>query len=74
MPDDAPVPTEYPPAIGRTATHALASAGLTRWDQLTAVRTADLLALHGVGPKAVRLLREGMAARGMAFADEASGR
>jgi predicted flap endonuclease-1-like 5' DNA nuclease len=73
VPEDAPVPTEYPPAIGATARRALAAEGLTRWDQLTDRHAADLLALHGVGPKAVRLLREGPAARGAAFADERPG-
>ncbi len=70
MPDDAPVPTEYPAAIGRTARRVLALEGYTRWEQLPALRAADLLALHGVGPKAVQILREELAARGLAFADE----
>ncbi|QCB94952.1 hypothetical protein [Cellulomonas shaoxiangyii] len=70
MPDDAPVPTQYPPAIGRTARRALALAGYTRWEQLPAVRAHDLLALHGVGPRAVGILREELAARGLSFAEE----
>ncbi|QGQ20685.1 hypothetical protein GC089_17730 [Cellulomonas sp. JZ18] len=70
MPDDAPVPTEYPAAIGRTARRALALAGYTRWDQLRHVRAAELLAIHGVGPAAVRILAEELAARGRSFADE----
>ncbi|WP_309133633.1 hypothetical protein [Cellulomonas sp.] len=70
MPEDVPVPTEYPPAIGRTARRALALAGYTRWEQLTHVRRSDLLAIHGVGPKVVRLLAEELAAQGRAFADD----
>ena len=31
---------------------------------------ADLLALHGVGPKAVALLRQTLAERGLAFRDD----
>jgi len=37
---------------------------------LTQVRAAELLKLHGVGPKAIRILRETLAAKGLAFADE----
>jgi hypothetical protein len=32
-------------------------------------RQEDLLALHGVGPKAVRLLSAALAEHGMSFAD-----
>jgi hypothetical protein len=32
-------------------------------------RSEDLLALHGVGPKAVRLLRAALAEHGMSFAE-----
>jgi predicted flap endonuclease-1-like 5' DNA nuclease len=56
------------PAIGRPATAALAAAGVTRLEQLTAWTERDLLALHGMGPKAVRILREALAARGLDLA------
>jgi predicted flap endonuclease-1-like 5' DNA nuclease len=55
------------PFIGGPARDALEVAGVTRLDQLPAWSEKDLLALHGVGPKAVRILREALAARGMAF-------
>ena len=54
----APPGGALPKAIGGPATGALQAAGLTTFD---AVRAADLdavLRLHGVGPKAVRILRE----------------
>jgi DNA-directed RNA polymerase alpha subunit len=57
------------PNIGAPATRALAAAGYTTLSQLTGVRERELLALHGVGPKAVRLLREALAERGLRFAD-----
>lgn len=50
--------SEQLPAIGRPATSALAAVGITRSSQLTDYSEQDLLALHGVGPKAIRLLRE----------------
>jgi hypothetical protein len=61
---------ELPSNIGRPATSALLDAGYVRLEQFDGVRTADLLKLHGVGPKAIRLLREALAERGLAFADQ----
>ena len=54
-----------PRSIGRPATNALAVFGVTRLDQVAEMTDAELLALHGVGPKAVRLLREELATRGL---------
>ncbi|MEU6643137.1 hypothetical protein ABZ863_11355 [Saccharomonospora sp. NPDC046836] len=48
---------DLPRAIGRPATQALTSAGITTLDQVTELTDAELLAMHGVGPKAVRVLR-----------------
>ncbi|MEK9518453.1 DNA-binding protein [Streptomyces sp. NPDC087908] len=56
--------TEFPRAIGAPATRALAAAGYTRLDQLAGVPAAQLAALHGVGPKALRVLGEVLAERG----------
>jgi len=61
--------TDFPPKLGKPAERALANAGYTRLDQLTAVREADLAKLHGMGPKALGQLRETLAAQGKAFAD-----
>ncbi len=58
-----------PAGIGRPATQALTSAGYTRLAQLTEVTERELLKLHGVGPKAVRILRERLGERGLAFRD-----
>ena len=54
--------------IGKPALQALTLKGYTRLEQLTTVSERDLLKLHGVGPKAVRILREAMAENGLAFA------
>jgi hypothetical protein len=67
-PQDSPVPTEYPQRLGRTARRELAVNGYIRYDQLTDVTAAQLLAIHGVGPKAIRILGEELAERGLAFA------
>ena len=49
---------DLPKGIGRPATRALTNAGVTTSAQVAALSDAELLAMHGVGPKAVRVLRE----------------
>lgn len=55
------------PSIGAPATRALAAIGVTRLDQVAALTEVELLALHGVGPRAVRILGEALVARGEGF-------
>lgn len=49
-----------PPEIGRPATNALLHAGYTTLAQVAKLSDAQLLALHGVGPAAVKRLREAL--------------
>ena len=58
------------PSIGSPATRALAEAGITTLEQVGQHRAADLLALHGVGPKAIAILRSALADRGETFPDD----
>ncbi|GIG88176.1 hypothetical protein [Plantactinospora endophytica] len=58
---------DLPKAIGRPATRALTGAGITTLDQVAELTEAELLAMHGVGPKAVRILGETLGATGRAF-------
>ena len=53
------------PSIGAPATRALAAEGIHDLDAVAAAEPDRLLALHGVGPKAIRILREALAARGV---------
>ncbi|MFD4370363.1 DNA-binding protein [Streptomyces sp. NPDC058486] len=55
--------TDFPRGVGAPATRALVAAGYTRLDQLADVPAAELAALHGVGPKALRVLGEALAER-----------
>lgn len=57
------------PPIGRPANSALLQAGITTLAQVATHSSAELIALHGVGPKAVRILATALAERGLAFAD-----
>ncbi len=58
------------PKIGTPATQALNGAGYYRLEQLTQVTEDELMALHGFGPKALRILREALAAQGLSFKSE----
>jgi hypothetical protein len=60
--------SDFPHGIGNPATRALEAAGYTRLKQLTNVSEAELLRLHGMGPKAVRILRETLEDKGWSFA------
>ncbi|WP_410870082.1 hypothetical protein [Nocardia sp. A7] len=66
---DAVVETEFPRGIGKVATRELASHGCTTYAHLTKVSAKELLAIHGVGPKSLRILGEELTARGLSFAD-----
>ena len=44
--------------MGRPALRAFTEAGYTTLEQLIAADPEELLALHGVGPKAIRILHE----------------
>jgi hypothetical protein len=60
--------SDFPREIGKPAWRALVGAGYLQLDQLTEVREADLLKLHGMGPKALGILRRTLEARGLSFA------
>lgn len=55
--------------LAAPAQRALANAGIGGIAELTRWREADLLALHGMGPNALRRLAAELAARGIGFAE-----
>ncbi|MDV7088545.1 helix-hairpin-helix domain-containing protein [Rhodococcus opacus] len=61
--------TEFPATMGKVSRRELASHGYTRFDQLTTVTAKELSKIHGVGPKAIRILEEELAERGLGFAN-----
>jgi hypothetical protein len=56
-----------PRGIGAPATRALAAAGYTELRQLAGVPRPELERLHGVGPKALRILQEELESRGLSL-------
>ena len=59
---------DLPGGLAAPARRALAEAGYSRLEQLTRITEAELGQLHGGGPKALRQLREALAATGRGFA------
>jgi predicted flap endonuclease-1-like 5' DNA nuclease len=50
--------TPLPTAIGRPATRAFEAAGYRTVEDISGASERALLALHGVGPRAIKTLRE----------------
>ncbi len=55
------------PKIGAPATRSLANLGVTKLSQVTRFFEADLLKIHGVGPKAVNILKAALKQSGRSF-------
>ncbi|GAA3096617.1 DNA-binding protein [Streptosporangium carneum] len=58
------------PRLSAPARRALINAGYTRMEQLPGVTAAELLTLHGMGPKALGMLRVALAEQGLALRDD----
>ncbi len=67
MPSKKQPANEFDFVPGAPARRALANAGYTRLTQLTKTTEAELMKLHGMGPKAMGAIREAMNARGLKF-------
>jgi hypothetical protein len=61
---------DLPAKLGAPAERALAGAGIKNLKHLTKFTEAEIKQLHGIGPNALGKLRQALAARGLAFADE----
>jgi hypothetical protein len=73
MRDDhiAPPGSDSPPlpdGLAAPARRALASAGVTALRHLTTLTEGEVRLMHGMGPKAIALLRSAMHAAGLDFA------
>lgn len=68
----AAIQDNFPKGIARPALRALLYAGIHRLDELTRITRQDLLALHGMGPKAVTILEAELHARGLDFRKNSS--
>jgi hypothetical protein len=57
------------PKIGAPATRALNGAGYTSLGQLAGVPRSDLANLHGIGPKALRIIEDELERHGLALGE-----
>jgi hypothetical protein len=57
-----------PAGLSAPAVRALAGAGYTSLTQLAGVKAAELGKLHGMGPKAIRIVQEALRQRGQSLA------
>jgi DNA-directed RNA polymerase alpha subunit len=64
---------DFPAGMSQPSLRALASAGYTHLEQLTRATEAELLALHGMGPKGIRILKSALAERRLALAEARTG-
>jgi len=53
----AAIQKNFPRGLAQPALRALANAGYTHLEQLRGVPAAELLKLHGLGPKGVKILQ-----------------
>ncbi|MEA3551868.1 hypothetical protein [Pseudarthrobacter sp. C1] len=64
---DVPAQAGGLPPVGRPANSALMRAGVTSLAEAASLGRLELLAMHGIGPKAVRILEAAAAERGLTF-------
>lgn len=64
--------SDLPSELAKPARRALIAAGYLRLEQLAQVSEAEILRLHGMGPKALDQIRRALAARGLSFRDGSS--
>ena len=58
---------DLPVELAAPARRALAGAGISRLEQLTRLSEAEISRLHGIGPNAIKQLRQALRAKGLAF-------
>lgn len=62
--------SDLPIKLAKPAKRALTNAGYVRLEQLSKISEADVLELHGMGPKAFEQLRQAMKVKGLTFVNK----
>ena len=63
----APPSDAFPRGVAKPARRALIAAGYTSLDQLAKAREKEIAALHGMGPKALAILKAALEGKGESF-------
>jgi hypothetical protein len=61
--------SDLPTELSNPARRALVGAGYVRLEQFTRLSEAEVLRLHGMGPKGVDMIRRALEAQGLSFAN-----
>jgi hypothetical protein len=61
--------SNLPEGLAAPALRALAQAGFTRIEQFTTLTEAEISQMHGMGPKAIDLIRIALDAKGLTFSN-----
>lgn len=61
--------SDLPIGLSAPARRALDGVGYLRLEQLSRVSEAEVKRLHGIGPNALKQLRQALAAKGLSFAE-----
>ena len=56
---------DFPSGVSQPAIRALSASGFSSVTQLEGLRGSDLLKLHGVGPKAIRIISQALIDMGL---------
>nr|WP_263326507.1 DNA-binding protein [Neobacillus sp. Marseille-Q6967] len=59
--------SDLPERLAKPALRALKSAGYLKLEQFTEPKEVEVLKLHGMGPKAIKLIREELSKNGLSF-------
>ncbi len=61
--------SDFPIGLSAPARRALDGAGYLRLEQLSRVSEAEVKRLHGIGPNALKQLRQALEAKGLSFGE-----
>ena len=59
---------DVPTRLAKPARRALSAAGIIELKQLASLSDSEVSQLHGMGPRAMELLRQALAEKGLSFA------
>ena len=62
--------TDFPKGLSKPAIRALEGAGYTDINQLVEITEKELAALHGMGPRGIKIIKDALKGKGCSFKSE----